>query len=228
MRRVHTRTRRGFLEQAPEAHRRVQRRRAHGGHRHHRGRARAGRRRPARLHGALRRRAPGGFPRAAAGRRRGRGLRGRRHGARAAPGREPDPRFPRAPAPAELVHRARGRRARWFEGGAAGVRGHLRAGRTRALSLHRAHERPARRRGRRAAHRVRDAAREVGHARSGHPLRLPPGGRHGDLRGGRRASRGRAGVRHGVHRAGGEDHRPRQRLRGGSEEGRVRRCRDTT
>ncbi len=55
--------------------------------------------------------------------------------------------------------------------------------------------------GRRAAHRVRDAAHEGRHAGSGHPRRLPHRGRHRDLRGGRRPGRGGARLRHRVHRA---------------------------
>ena len=38
---------------------------------------------------------------------------------------------------------------------------------------------------------------------------LPPGGRHRDLHGGRRAGRGGAGLRHRDHRAGRQDHRAR-------------------
>ncbi len=66
-----------------------------------------------------------------------------------------------------------------------------------------------------------DGRRNAG---SGHFGGVPHLGRHRNLRGGRRAGHRRAGVRHRVHRARGQDHRTRQRLRGGGEEGGVGRC----
>ena len=112
----------------------------------------------------------------------------------------PDPRLPRAPEAAELVFRPRGRGHRGLEGDAFGIRGHLRARRTRAVPLNGAHERPAGPGGRRGVASsactppTKDGTLDAAIAR-----RVQDRRRHRDLHRRRRPGRGGAGLRHRDH-----------------------------
>ena len=115
----------------------------------------------------------------------------------------------------------RGRHAAGPEGHAAGPRRHLRARRQGGLSVVGADERDSRACGRcRRDHHGRAHA-QGREKRLGAGRRLR-GRRHARLHHRRRAGRGRAGLRHGDGAQGGQDHRPRQRLRRQRQEARVR------
>ena len=120
-----------------------------------------------------------------------------------------------------------GRHAAGPEGHAAGPRRHLRAGRQGGLSVVGADERHPGPRGRRRRdhHGGADPARREEPAGAGRGARRR---RHPRLHHRRRAGRGRAGLRHRDRAARGQDHRPRQRLRGQRQAPRVRPGRAST
>ena len=93
------------------------------------------------------------------------------------------------------------------------ARRHLRAGRHRAARLDGDHDLHVCTGSGRAGDRCHDAARRgrLGERRAAPRARFR--GRDGDLQNWRRAGRRGACIRHGRHRAGAEDFRPRQRLR---------------